>query len=259
VKLNIVPARTGILWVKLGVRTFFRQPLALTGLFFMYMAAVLVVTQLPLLGTVLGAILVPAATLGLMAATAEASNGRFPMPTVMISAFRAGKQRARAILVIGAIYFVAFLLVSLLINVEAVPATAGSPPQLRAGPGLILAGVLQLPLVIIFALAPGLVHWHEVSATKSLFFSAVAFWRNLGACLVFMFAWFLLVLGAMLAMGLVLAIFGITPGMQTVSPLLLLIATMISCSLYFMFRDMFRADAEEQPPPADEPGEEGTP
>jgi hypothetical protein len=52
VKLNIVPARTGILWVKLGVKTFLKQPLALTGLFFMYMAAVLVISQIPLLGIV---------------------------------------------------------------------------------------------------------------------------------------------------------------------------------------------------------------
>ena len=49
-KLNIVPARTGILWVKLGVQTFLKQPLALTGLFFMYMAAVLLISQIPFLG-----------------------------------------------------------------------------------------------------------------------------------------------------------------------------------------------------------------
>ena len=71
-KLNIVPARTGVVWVKLGVRTFLKQPLALTGLFFMYMAAVLVLSQLPQVGPVLGAMLVPAATLGLMAASAPA-------------------------------------------------------------------------------------------------------------------------------------------------------------------------------------------
>ena len=51
-KLNIVPARTGLTWVKLGAVTFLRQPLALTGLFFMYMAAVLVISQVPLLGIV---------------------------------------------------------------------------------------------------------------------------------------------------------------------------------------------------------------
>ena len=36
-KLQIVPARRGIHWVKAGVKTFFRQPLALSGLFFMFL------------------------------------------------------------------------------------------------------------------------------------------------------------------------------------------------------------------------------
>jgi len=36
-KLNIVPARTGITWVKLGIQTFFKQPLALAGLFFLWL------------------------------------------------------------------------------------------------------------------------------------------------------------------------------------------------------------------------------
>ena len=34
-KLNIVPARTGLQWVKLGLRTFMQQPFALTALFFL--------------------------------------------------------------------------------------------------------------------------------------------------------------------------------------------------------------------------------
>ena len=38
-KLNIVPARTGTQWVREGVRTFFKQPLAMAGLFFMFMAS----------------------------------------------------------------------------------------------------------------------------------------------------------------------------------------------------------------------------
>ena len=50
-KLNIVPARTGLLWVKLGIKTFFGQPLAMSGLFFMFMAvlslATLVISSVP--------------------------------------------------------------------------------------------------------------------------------------------------------------------------------------------------------------------
>src|SRR5690606_28959146 len=38
-KLQIVPARTGVQWVKLGVQTFWRQPMALAALFFLAMAS----------------------------------------------------------------------------------------------------------------------------------------------------------------------------------------------------------------------------
>ena len=36
-QLNIVPARTGMAWATQGVRTFWRQPLAMIGLFFLFM------------------------------------------------------------------------------------------------------------------------------------------------------------------------------------------------------------------------------
>ena len=55
--------------------------------------------------------LLPAATLGLMAAAREASAGKFPMPTVLASAFRAGKERLTAMLQLGAYYAAGFLLV----------------------------------------------------------------------------------------------------------------------------------------------------
>ena len=36
-KLKPVPAKTGLLWVRQGITTFVRQPLALSGLFFIFM------------------------------------------------------------------------------------------------------------------------------------------------------------------------------------------------------------------------------
>ena len=68
-KLNIVPARTGITWVKLGIQTFFKQPLALAGLFFMYMAAATLASLIPFVGVVLACLMVvtyvPVLSLGL--------------------------------------------------------------------------------------------------------------------------------------------------------------------------------------------------
>ena len=256
-KLNIVPARTGILWVKLGVKTFLKQPLALTGLFFMYMAAVLVIAQIQLLGIVLGAMLVPAATLGLMAATAEAESGRFPMPTVLISAFRAGRQRARAMLVLGAIYMAGSLVATLLGSAITGPsASEAQAPQLD--PRTLLILVLHFPLLVLFWHAPALVHWHGVSPVKSLFFSAVACLRNAGAMLMYGFAWIAL----FLSVGFVFSTIGLMLGGPTVAksimmPTVLLLVAMFTSSLYFTFRDSFRADGEGESVPT-VPAEEGT-
>jgi hypothetical protein len=244
VKLNIVPARAGIQWVKLGVQTFLKQPLALTGLFFMYMAAVLVIAQIPVLGTVLGAMLVPAATLGLMAATAEAASGKFPMPTVLISAFRAGRKRARAMLLLGVLYTVGSLAATLLgalIVGQPSGISADSAPQFDERTLVVL--LLHSPLVVLFWHAPALVHWHGVSPVKSLFFSAVACLRNAGALLLYGFAWVAL----FLAVGFVMSTIGLLLGGATVArsimmPTVLLLVAMFTTSLYFTFRDSFRAD-----------------
>ena len=263
-KLNIVPARTGIQWVKLGIQTFFKQPLALAGLFFMYMAAVLVLSQLPLVGPILGGMLVPAATLGLMAATAEATKGRFPMPSVLLSAFRAGRERASAMLVLGAIYTAGSLLATFLGTVLTdAPAAAASVPadvqmaQMDMRTLLVLA--LHTPLLVLFWHAPALVHWHGVAPAKSLFFSAVACLRNFGAFFMYGVTW----IGVFLAVGFVFSTLGLVLGGVAVArsvmfPTVLLLVAMFSSSMYFTFRDSFVATPGDspEPPPAEKASHE---
>jgi hypothetical protein len=264
VKLNIVPARTGIEWVKLGIRTFMKQPLALAGLFFMYMSVVFVLWGIPLVGPVIGAMLVPAATLGLMAATSEAAEGRFPMPTVLLSAFRAGKQRARAMLILGAIYtagvLLASLLVVLLVGAPTAPAPGTAAEVARLDPRVLVALLLHLPLVILFWHAPALVHWHGVPPVKSLFFSAVACFRNFGAFFMYGITWFAVFLLVGVVMGTLGAMLGGEAGANSILvPTLLLLVAMFSTSLYFTFRDSFRADGEEELPLPAPGGEEEKP
>jgi hypothetical protein len=247
-KLNIVPARTGIQWVKLGIQTFSKQPLALAGLFFMYMTAVIVVAMVPVVGALIGGMLVPAATLGLMAATEEATKGRFPMPSVLISAFRAGRQQVRAMLLLGVIYTVGSLAVTSLASLL----SGGAPvAEGEFDTATLLALALHTPLFLMFWHAPALVHWHGVSPVKSLFFSVVACLRNLGAFLIYGMAWLVVFLGIGSAFGLVGALLGGAAMARAVMmPLALLMAAMFSTSIYFTFRDCFVAtpDTEEQPP-----------
>jgi hypothetical protein len=254
-KLNIVPARTGLQWVKLGLVTFARQPLALAGLFFMYMMAATLLSLLPVVGLVLALAIVPAATLGLMAATQEALKGRFPMPTVLLSAFRAGRQRLRAMVVLGLLYAAACMavmaLVSALIDVPSsqTPASAEAMMTPRLQLSLLVGALLYLPVSLMFWHAPALVHWHGVSPVKSLFFSFVACLRNAKALLVFGLAW----TGVIFAVSLLIGVVAMLTGNPQVAatalmPLGLLVTAMFSTSLYFTFRDSFVAPAETGSP-----------
>ncbi len=250
--LNVVQARTGLAWVKSGVRTFWRQPLAMSGLFFIFMALMSLASFLPYLGSALALALLPAATLGLMAASREADSGQFPMPAILISAFRAGRQQARAMLVLGVMYAAGFLLIMAITSLIDGGAFASlylvggeltadnlQTPEFQTAVWVSMA--LYLPLSMMFWHAPALVHWHGVSPLKSLFFSWMACWRNLGAYVVYAVSWFALFMLVGLAMMVLTSLFN--PGLfgMLLTPLMLLMASMFFTSFYFTFRDAFGA------------------
>ncbi len=258
-KLNIVPARTGLLWVKLGMRTFFRQPLALSGLFFMFMALMSVASVVPVVGTALALALLPAATLGLMAATQEASKGNFPMPLILLTAFRAGRQQLRAMLVLGALYAAGFLAVMgistlfdggkfarlYLLGGKITPELVNAPDFQMA---MWAATALYLPLSLLFWHAPALVYWHNVPPVKSLFFSLVACFRNLGALTVYGLAWLAVFMGAGLVVMLAATLVGSSEfGATMLVPVVLMIAAMFFTSIYFTVRDSFVTPEGETP------------
>ncbi len=253
-KLHIVPARNGIAWVKLGIRTFFRQPLALSGLFFMFLAVMSLASMVPFIGLGLAMALLPACTLGLMAASKEADAGNFPMPLVFLSAFRAGRQQLRAMLTLGVMYGVGLAIVMGVTALFdggrfAAGYLAGSAPSIdlardpdsRAAMMAFL--LLQLPLSLMFWHAPALVHWHQVPPLKSVFFSLIACLRNLLAFTVFGLAWVSITMALIVVVSLLTGILG-SPQVAGVVllPGTLMIAAMIFTSTYFSFRDCFLTD-----------------
>ena len=250
-KLNIVPARDGATWAKRGITTFFKQPLALSGLFFMFMALLSIATLVPLIGAALALALLPAATLGLMAATQEASRGKFPMPVILISAFRAGRQQLRAMAVLGALYalgFLALMGISALIDGGKFAGLYLFGGQMSEE--LVLQGDFQIamwvtlllytPLSLLFWHAPALVHWHGVPPVKSLFFSLLACSRNWRAMTVYTLGWLGLFTAAIVVITLVAVLLG-NPGFAAVAmfPVALLVMAMFFTSLYFTFEGSF--------------------
>jgi hypothetical protein len=257
ISLNVVPARTGIAWVKQGIKTFFKQPLAMGGLFFMFMALISLVSQLPFVGAALALVVLPAATIGLMAATQEACNGKFPMPAMLFTAFRLGAKKTRAILTLGALYAVGFLLV---LGVSAL-FDGGQFANFYLGGGAMTkeiistsefqmatwaAMALYLPLSLMFWHAPALVHWHDVSPIKALFFSFITCVKNFTAMVVFFFMW----LAVFSLGGLVLTLVAATTGSESavsfiMLPAALLMAAMFFTSIYFTFKDSFITPSTE--------------
>lgn len=253
-RLNIVPARTGLAWAKQGMRMFFKQPLAMSGLLFMFMAVLSVASLVPVIGSALALALLPAATLGLMAATQEAERGKFPMPAILATAFRAGKQRAQAMMVLGAYYAVGFLLVlgasslvdggdfaRLYLLGGKITEEAVTEPDFQLAMWTAMA--LYLPLSLMFWHAPALVHWHGISPIKAMFFSFMACWKNFGAFLIFGLVWMGLLMGLGLVITLVSALLG-SPELAAVTlfPAMLIVVAMFFASLYFTFRDCFITD-----------------
>lgn len=250
-KLQVVPARTGALWVREGIRTFIRQPLPMGGLFFLLMITLSLPTIIPVLGFFLALCLVPATTAGLMEGTREVRAGKLLNPLVLFVALRQGRAQARAILTLGVLYAVAMLVVmglSMLIDGgEFVRTYLGHSPLTREvaeNPrfrwAMWFSLVLYVPISVVFWHAPALVHWHQVPPAKSLFFSTVAILRNLRAFLVYGLLWACLSAFASATLILVSVLTG-SPSLAATSMVVLglLIAAMFFSSIWFTYRDCF--------------------
>jgi hypothetical protein len=254
-KLNIVPARTGILWVKQGMQTFFKQPLALGGLFFIFMAVVSVMAAIPIIGSILALALLPAATLGLMVGALDAHNGKFPMPRVLVTAFRSDKARLRSMVILGLLYAAGILLImgiTWLIDDGkfARMYLLGAPlsKETMQDDGLQTAArvalVLYTPLALLFWHAPALVHWYGVAPGKALFFSLVACLRNLGAYCIYALVWSAVFAFSSLIVVVVFTLLGLAEAAGPIMVgLAMTMAAMFFSSIYYTFRDSFVHEA----------------
>jgi hypothetical protein len=253
-KLNVVPAKTGTQWVRQGIRAFWKQPLALSGLFFMFMASMSVMSIVPVLGGFFALMLLPAISLGLMAATREVDNDKFPMPLILLVGFRNDPVGKRSMLVLGVLYacgFIGVMGLSALVDggdFAKLYLVGGSldmdtltKPEFQNAMWLSL--MLYLPLSMVFWHAPALTHWHGVPVVKSLFFSTVACLSNWRAFLVFGLMWSFIFLGTTLTITLISGLIGDNDfAAMALLPAMLMLAAMFFCSTYYSFKDCFTSE-----------------
>lgn len=258
-KLKLVKASQGWVWVRQGLLACRQQPLGYIGLLGLSsMASMALMIALQGIGLAIALGLLPSIWLGFMLATRRVLTGQVITPAVLIEPFRTDAKVRRELIVLGVLYALAMLGATQLATwlgpdlsvLEDVQSKAQDLGDLVTDPAvqqsMLLDLALTLPVTLLFLHAPALILWARVPVAKALFFSAVAIWRNLGAFVVFGLGW----LGVLCALAVAASVLALALPV----PLLVNVITMAASmwlaaglygSLYFAVVDCFDP---KQPP-----------
>ena len=183
---RIVDTKRGAHWLADGWKMFRAAPLGWIAIVFAYWFLMTVVSILPLVGVAAASILVPAFSVGFMAA-ARSSAKRGPVEMALL--FDGFRHYLRSQVILGVVYFACLGMVLAATTLADDGALAGwmltgrRPEEevLRSDAflsALALAAALYMPVLMMFWFAPPLAAWHATPALKALFFSFFAFLMN---------------------------------------------------------------------------------
>jgi hypothetical protein len=202
----------------------------------------------PLLGVAAASVLVPAFSVGFMAA-ARAVSRRGPLELALL--FDGFRNHLRSQMILGVVYLACLgvvLAATALADGGALAGwmLAGRRPEdevLQSDEflaALACAAALYAPVLMMFWFAPPLAAWHGVGAGKALFFSFFACLMNWRAFLAYGAVTALIALALPLAVlsALMLVSFK-APVMSLVFPLLIVLLPTLFASFYASYRDIF--------------------
>jgi hypothetical protein len=241
-QINMLPALTGLSWLREGLRLFGRQPFGLPAMVVVYLMLLLVPALLPFIGIAISGVLAPFASVGLLAACRDVAEGRMPTPAAFVQTFRAGPARVQ-LLRLGIVNAILLLVVATLAALLADPAPSSAPASLEELPlsSLLTQLMLYLPVMALMWFAPVLAGWHRITPAKAMFGSVVACWRNMGPMLVFGLAAGALTLGVSVAAVMLITTFTTSREVMSMlmAPLALVLMTIVQAALYPMYRSVF--------------------
>jgi hypothetical protein len=256
VQVRIVGAARGARWLAEGWQLFRAAPFGWLGLVFGYWLIMTLISLVPYAGIVVAAVLVPAFSVGFMAAARAAEHGGRLRFGVLFDGLH---QAPRPQLLLGLAYFlclVAVLAATALADEGALlrwMLTGRRPDEETIQSGGFLAAMataalLYAPVMMMFWFAPPLAAWHSAPPVKALFFSAAAClmnWRAFVAygavtALATLVLPFIVLSAVMLLSGGALMV----PAMSLVFPLLILLLPTLFASFYVSYRDIFGVQKE---------------
>jgi hypothetical protein len=245
---RIVSTLHGARWLADGWRLFLAAPLGWIALVFAYWLIMTLASVLPLVGVAAASVMVPAFSVGFMAAARAAARGA---PVELALLFEGFRHHLKTQLALGIAYFACLGLVlgaSALADGGALAGwmLSGERPadevlQSEAfASALALAGLLYTPVLLLFWFAPPLAAWHGTGAAKALFFSLFACLMNWRAFLAYGAASLLAMLALPLAVLAIMTLLSLrVAAMAMLFPMLLALLPTLFASFYASYRDIF--------------------
>lgn len=245
---RIVETARGARWLAEGWRLFSAAPLGWIAMVFAYWLLMTLVSIVPIVGVAAASLLVPAFSVGFMAA-ARAAARKAPVELGLL--FDGFRHHLRSQLMLGAGYFACLALVLALTALADGGALAGwmfagSRPDdevLRSDEflaALAAAAALYTPVLMMFWFAPPLAAWHGVAPAKALFFSFFGCLMNWRAFLAYGAVTAFVAIALPLAVVTIVTLASISvPAMSLVFPLLIALLPTLFASFYASYRDVF--------------------
>lgn len=255
--LKPVEASRGPRWIGDAFRLYARRPLAFTSMFAVFLFAAMLVSLVPVLGSLVQMMALPLLSLGFMVAGQSALLDGPVRPSQFFEPLRADPVRRRALITLCVAYGVLALLILMLADGVSNSAwgriqrlmAKGDGAQaeidlILAEPGVTTGVLLALGggalLSVPFWHAPALVHWGGQGVQQALFSSTLAVWRSKGAFFAYILAW----AGLLFLFGLVAAVLFALLGVPQMAGVLgvpagLVFSAVFYLSVLFTFNDSF--------------------
>jgi uncharacterized membrane protein len=231
-KLEIrqVPAANAWAWIVSGFELFKAYPAMWVVLFIIYLAIVVPISLIPILGSVASTLIAPVFAAGMMVGCLAVTQKH---ELVINHLFEGFKKNTAQLIAVGGIYMLALLVVAIFVVLNLDKDTVSlilkgqelTPAQASAAvkPSILIAALLLIPVLMAYWFAPLLVRLHNLTAIEAMKLSFTAVLRNIVPVILYMLIFLALTLLALIPLGL---------GLLVVVPLMM-------TSTYTCYEDIF--------------------
>lgn len=256
--MSQLPARTGFEWLKQGFGLFRQQPGILTMLLFANFLASVLLSAVPVIGTLVTFVLIPVFSIAILQACNLIAQGKRVMPDVLLTGFR--QPAVTPLLKLGMVYVGAALIMLVAMTLSVDEATlqqfqasaaaakassqTGTPvtPQI---PAMLLVVLLAWAMImLLLSFATPLTYWKDMPLFKAIFYSVFGIVGAFKPMLVLLLS----AMGIFMALLIIMRLlFGSSAMMfQSVLVWLSLMMTLVfQCAMFASYRQIYTDPATE--------------